>query len=199
MLIQRGDYVDMNIMERISAVHNDRQIYVFLLVAFALSMLPACTTASVSLPELLPFQQVQNRPLPSPRAQVVEITRETLGIPYVFGGTHPRTGLDCSGLTRYVYKRMGITIPFGSRAQFRELEPRTIPQPGDLVFFSIKPGAIDHVGIYVGDFKFIHAPRTGYRIMYDDMRNTYWFHAFAGIRSAFKEGEDTAQPILSQR
>lgn len=182
----------MKIMDRFSAMHNERRVYVFMLVALAISLLPACRTADLSIPELLPFQRARNRPLPSPRAQVVAITRETLGVPYVFGGQHPRSGLDCSGLTRYVYKRMGHTIPMGARAQFKGLHPRAIPQPGDLVFFSIASGgrAIDHVGVYVGDFKFIHAPRTGYRVMYDDMRNTYWFRNFAGIRSVFKDGDD---------
>ena len=182
----------MKFQRNIFALHTDRQVYILLAFLCSLALLPACRTTEYAIPELLPFQQSTNKPLPSPRAQVVALTREQLGVPYVFGGSSPGRALDCSGLTQYVYKRMGYEIPRGARAQFRALEPRAIPQPGDLVFFSINSGgrAIDHVGVYVGDFKFIHAPRTGYTVMFDDMRNTYWFNAFAGIRSVFKKGED---------
>ncbi len=179
-------------MRSINAAHNDRRVFALLFAGLAIGLQPGCTTPRIPqpdffLPARLPFAAV-GRPLPTPRAQVVEITRETLGVPYRFGGTSPRTGLDCSGLAKYVYGRMGFDLPTGSRAQFETLHPQKIPQPGDLIFFNIN-GKVDHVGIYVGDFKFIHAPRTGFTVMYDDMRSSYWYHTFAGIRSVFKPGE----------
>ena len=178
------------------AMHKERRVWMALLVSLAVALLPGCTTAYMSLPEPDNFQPAAAPPPPSPRAQVVEITRGLIGIPYVFGGQRPRTGLDCSGLTRYVYQRMGYKIPMGSRAQFEQLQPRKFPQPGDLVFFSIEKDSVDHVGIYVGNFKFIHAPATGYTVMYDDIRNTYWFRSFAGVRSVLPEHDP--RPALTR-
>jgi cell wall-associated NlpC family hydrolase len=90
-----------------------------------------------------------------------------IGVPYVWGGTTPK-GFDCSGLTQYVYREIGISIPRTSRSQFRagdHIAPGNLDQlvPGDLVFFGYggDPGRIHHVGIYVGDGDFIHAPARG--------------------------------------
>jgi cell wall-associated NlpC family hydrolase len=91
---------------------------------------------------------------------VVETALRYLGIPYLWGGERPETGFDCSGLVRYVYLQHGIELPHYSGYQFKMGKPveKWELQPGDLVFFG-KP--VHHVGIYVGNGYFIHAPKTG--------------------------------------
>jgi len=81
-----------------------------------------------------------------------------LGVPYVWGGASP-SGFDCSGLVMYVYAQIGISLPHFAAAQFAEGTPvaRSDLQPGDLVFFD----GLNHVGIYIGDGQFVHAPETG--------------------------------------
>ena len=102
------------------------------------------------------------------RPEVVEIGLRYLGVPYAWGGTSPETGFDCSGLTQYAYREIGIDIPRTSRSQFRAgtriVEERLdLLELGDLVFFGYEgdPGRVHHVGIYVGDENFLHAPQTG--------------------------------------
>jgi cell wall-associated NlpC family hydrolase len=82
-----------------------------------------------------------------------------LGIPYLGGGAPPATGFDCSGLVMYVYAQLGISLPHYAAAQYQLGTPvdRSQLQPGDLVFFD----ALDHVGIYIGNGQFVHAPQTG--------------------------------------
>jgi cell wall-associated NlpC family hydrolase len=95
--------------------------------------------------------------------QAVAIAKRYLGIPYVWGGATPTGGFDCSGLTMYVYRQLGITLDHYAAWQF--LEGARIPpeqlQPGDLVFFHQQADGPGHVGIYVGDGKMLHAPHTG--------------------------------------
>jgi len=95
------------------------------------------------------------------RSGVVGIAMSQLGKPYSWGGTGPGS-FDCSGLTRYVYAQVGVSLPHSSRAQYGcgQRISRGSLQPGDLVFFA-RGGTISHVGIYVGGDSFIHSPRTG--------------------------------------
>jgi len=98
---------------------------------------------------------------------VVDIALQYLGVPYVYGGSSP-SGFDCSGLVQYVYRQVGVSLPRTSQSQFRVGEH--IPadrvdllQPGDLVFFGTDgdPSRVHHVGMYVGDGNYVHAPYTG--------------------------------------
>jgi len=91
---------------------------------------------------------------------VVETALQYLGFPYVWGGEDPETGFDCSGLVRYVYLKHGIELPHFSGYQFKMGRPVSKDElmPGDLVFFG---NPVHHVGIYIGNGYFIHAPRTG--------------------------------------
>lgn len=97
---------------------------------------------------------------PAPQ-EIIDVATEYLGIPYVWGGTNPSTGLDCSGFVQKVFERFGIDLPRVSRQQ--ALAGEAVPsiedaRPGDLIAFG---HPVDHIGIYVGDNKFIHAPKTG--------------------------------------
>jgi cell wall-associated NlpC family hydrolase len=99
-------------------------------------------------------------------AAVVEKARQFLGVPYLWGGTDPSKGLDCSGFTQLVYKSQGIDLPRVSSQQAtagRAVGSLAEAAPGDLLFFDYSPSrpGIDHVGIYVGDGKMIAAPQPG--------------------------------------
>jgi cell wall-associated NlpC family hydrolase len=98
--------------------------------------------------------------LPAPRyGQVVGIALQYLGIPYVWGGSSPSTGFDCSGFVAYVYAQVGVSLPHHAASQYGYGTPVPYDQlaPGDLVFFS----GLGHVGIYIGGGQFVHAPHTG--------------------------------------
>src|SRR5690606_14557534 len=93
---------------------------------------------------------------------VVTAGSEYLGIPYRWGGTDPATGLDCSGFVQRVFKDLGIDLPRVSRDQAKvgtEVPSLADARPGDLIAFG-RP-TVNHIGIYVGDGKMMHAPRTG--------------------------------------
>jgi cell wall-associated NlpC family hydrolase len=95
--------------------------------------------------------------------RAVAIAEQYLGIPYVYAGADPITGFDCSGLTMYVYEQLGIHLQHWTGYQIHEglPVPRWALQPGDLVFFYDEGGIPGHVGIYIGNNQFIHAPHTG--------------------------------------
>lgn len=108
-----------------------------------------------------------------------------LGVPYKRGGTQASEGFDCSGFVRSMYEQsIGLVLP--RRAEEQARATATISKdelrPGDLVFFNTMRRAFSHVGIYVGDGKFIHAPRTGSRVRVEDMRAAYWTKRFNGAR-----------------
>jgi cell wall-associated NlpC family hydrolase len=103
--------------------------------------------------------------------KVVTFARRFLGVRYVYGGTSPRSGFDCSGFTRFVYAHFGISLPHYSGAQFSmgRRVSRAGLRPGDLVFFD----DLGHVGLYVGHGRFIHAPHTGTRVEIDRLAGWY--------------------------
>ena len=119
-----------------------------------------------------------------------------LGVPYRRGGTSEVTGFDCSGFVRHMYeKSFGRLLPHRAdeQAKVTETIDRSELKPGDLVFFNTMKRAFSHVGIYVGDGKFIHAPRAGKSIRVDDMRSAYWQKRFNGARRVQAEdGPDSA-------
>ncbi|MGH3137579.1 MAG: NlpC/P60 family protein [Gaiellaceae bacterium] len=92
-------------------------------------------------------------------SHVVPIALQYLGIPYVWGGSSPSTGFDCSGFTAYVYAQVGVLLPHHAASQYNYGTPVPYDQlaPGDLVFFS----GLGHMGIYIGGGQFVHAPHTG--------------------------------------
>ena len=100
-----------------------------------------------------------------------------LGTPYRWGGTSPESGFDCSGLVSYVFRNaMGVEMPRVSRDQATQGEPvadKSELEEGDLVVFG-KHGRVDHVGIYVGEGRFVHAPSTGKDVMVSSLETGYW-------------------------
>jgi len=122
-------------------------------------------------------------------ADMVRAAMGFLGVPYRRGGNNAAQGFDCSGFTRYVFERsLGLVLPRRAEEQARLSELLTVRKeelrPGDLVFFNTMRRTFSHVGIYVGEGKFIHAPRTGASVRVEDMRDSYWERRFTGARRA---------------
>jgi cell wall-associated NlpC family hydrolase len=112
-----------------------------------------------------------------------------IGVRYRMGGTSAETGFDCSGFTRHIFENsIGLVLP--RRAVEQANAPGLLSigkdelKPGDLVFFNTLRRTFSHVGIYVGDGKFIHAPRAGGQVRVEDMRIAYWNQRFNGARRA---------------
>jgi cell wall-associated NlpC family hydrolase len=103
--------------------------------------------------------------------KVVKYAKHFLGVRYVYGGSSPRSGFDCSGFVRYVYGHFGVRLSHSSYAQFGSgfRVRRGGLKPGDLVFFH----GLGHVGIYVGHNTFIHAPHTGSRVRIESLGGWY--------------------------
>jgi len=112
-----------------------------------------------------------------------------LGVPYRRGGNTAEQGFDCSGFTRHVFENsIGLILPRRADQQAQSAGLLSVRReelkPGDLVFFNTMRKAFSHVGIYVGEGKFIHAPRTGGEVRVEDMRQAYWSRRFNGARRA---------------
>lgn len=110
-----------------------------------------------------------------------------LGVSYRRGGSSAEEGFDCSGFVRHIVRNsLGLLLP--RRADEQAASPNVMPvqksdlKPGDLVFFNTLRSAFSHVGIYVGDGKFLHSPRTGFSVRVEDMRADYWVKRFDGAR-----------------
>ncbi|MFM8758859.1 MAG: C40 family peptidase, partial [Methylophilaceae bacterium] len=108
-----------------------------------------------------------------------------MGVIYSWGGRTPEGGLDCSGFVRFVFQQAtNLTLPHGARAlsQMGTHVSSNDLQPGDLVFFNTLKSSFSHVGIYIGDNRFIHSPRTGREVVITDMTEKYWAKRFNGAR-----------------
>ncbi len=113
-----------------------------------------------------------------------------LGVPYRRGGSSSETGFDCSGFVRTLYEQTaGLLLPRKAEQQAAATQKidRTELQPGDLVFFNTMRRAFSHVGIYVGENKFIHSPKPGAKVRVDDMGRAYWARRFDGARRVTQE------------
>ena len=100
-----------------------------------------------------------------------------LGTPYRWGGSSPSKGFDCSGLVKYAFNDATFDLPRTSNAMASghgEKVDRNDLKPGDLIFFNIKSRRVNHVAIYLGNDRFIHAPRRGKRVSIDTLSKPYW-------------------------
>ncbi len=110
---------------------------------------------------------------------------ELVGINYRRGGTDPNVGLDCSGFVQLVFKdAIGKLLPRTAKEQSQvgDVVDKTELKAGDLVFFNTMRRAFSHVGIYLGDNRFLHAPRTGAEVRVEDMSQSYWVKRYNGAR-----------------
>ncbi len=107
------------------------------------------------------------------------------GVKYKYGGNSPEGGFDCSGFVRYVFQQAAnLTLPHGARAisQLGQTVTQRELKPGDLVFFNTVRSTFSHVGIYIGNNRFIHSPSAGSAISVTDMGDSYWAKRFTGAR-----------------
>ena len=124
-------------------------------------------------------------PLRAERSEALLQTLLTLGLDYRYGGNSPVTGFDCSGLVAHVYlEAWNVRLPRNTRAQSEAGVPVSLTelQAGDLVFYDTLKRPFSHVGIYVGDGRFVHAPKAGARVRVESLRSAYWSRRFNGAR-----------------
>ncbi|MFN7271167.1 MAG: C40 family peptidase [Gammaproteobacteria bacterium] len=117
--------------------------------------------------------------------ELVDNALSFIGVPYRFGGSSPASGFDCSGFVKYVFsKTFDLSLPRTAREMARGgmAVARGELQPGDLVFFNTRGAANSHVGIYLGDSKFVHAPNSRGRVRINDLDETYYRQRFNGAR-----------------
>jgi cell wall-associated NlpC family hydrolase len=134
-------------------------------------------------------QQANYSPTIQARQNIVRLAYQELGTHYKYGGSSPREGFDCSGLMTYIYKNgAGIKIPRTAAQQHNK--SRTVPyseiQPGDMLFFKTSPKS-NHVGIYIGNHQFIHAPNRYSKVKISTMDNSYWHSKFIKFGTFFAE------------
>jgi cell wall-associated NlpC family hydrolase len=124
-------------------------------------------------------------PMSEQRAEALLQTLLMLGVDYRYGGKSPETGFDCSGLVAHVFREAyGIELPHNARAQ-SEMGMRVSLselRAGDLVFYNTLNRPFSHVGIYLGDGRFVHAPKTGAQVRVEPIRGKYWMRRFDGAR-----------------
>lgn len=112
---------------------------------------------------------------------VIKTAKKMLGVKYRYGGTSPGRGFDCSGLVQYSHRLAGITIPRTASQQYKAAKhiSRRYLKAGDLVFFKTSVSrSVSHVGIYLGNNKFIHAPSSGKHVKISSMKEKYWRKRF---------------------
>lgn len=136
-------------------------------------------------PDVLPAEA--HATTPDAAAELVLAAMNFLDTPYLWGGTSAETGFDCSGFTRHVFATaLGVSLPRRSAEQARApglaRVARAELRPGDLVFFNTLRRTFSHVGLYIGDGRFVHAPRRGAQVRVESLRARYWASRFDGGR-----------------
>lgn len=174
-----------------------RKLPVLVLLSFSAGAWAMPPTAEDDMGRLIAEKGLLTR-LEQVRVQVVDRASDLvvtamgfLGVPYRRGGNSLETGFDCSGFVRAIYQQtVGLMLP--RRANEQAAATQTIDkrelQPGDLVFFNTMKRTFSHVGIYVGDGKFIHSPKPGAQVRVEDMGARYWSHRFDGARRVLQPG-----------
>ena len=151
-----------------------------------LGLVSGCATYRSSAPTYAPAPAPVL--VPAPRAERSEALLQALlalGLDYKYGGKSVVTGFDCSGLVAHVYKEAwGIQLPLNTKGQSQAGMPVSIAelQAGDLVFYDTLKRPYSHVGIYLGDGKFVHAPKTGAQVRVESIKAIYWSQRFNGAR-----------------
>ncbi len=127
----------------------------------------------------------RSAPARSERSEALLQALLALGLDYRYGGNSPVTGFDCSGLVAHVYlEAWRIRLPRNTAAQSQAGAPVSLAelQAGDLVFYDTQKRPYSHVGIYLGDGRFVHAPRAGARVRVESLKSAYWSQRYNGAR-----------------
>ena len=160
-------------------------------LTFVISLILCCTSKPVSNREYSEIQQTPKYNTATvigrnPGYMAASLARKQVGVPYRYGGSSP-SGFDCSGLVQYVYGKLGVNLPRKSRemAGVGQQVPVHALLPGDLVFFRINRNSVSHVGIYIGNDKFVHATKSGHPVRNDSITNPWWRERFVVGRRLF--------------
>lgn len=162
---------------------------ILLLIVCGIALSPGLSRAD-ELPPLQPSLILSAPPSLMDRAvdgvqSTVDQALEYLGIRYRRGGSSPQTGFDCSGFVQYVFNEsLGLLLPrnaFGMSRAGEKVDKQEL-MPGDLVFFNTMKRTFSHVGIYLGNNLFVHAPRAGAKVRIEDMSDRYWSRRYNGAR-----------------
>ncbi len=169
----------------IATAASTRQSVLRLVAMSALLVSSGCTPYQTGLPG----QPMPGQPAPAPQAgglpdvgqQIADAAQALLGSPYRYGGAGP-DAFDCSGLVSFVYAKFGVTTPRTAAQQFAVARPvpRADLRAGDLVFFRLAGSSVSHVGVYIGDGEFVHAPQTGTPVRIASLDDDYFRPRFAG-------------------
>ena len=122
------------------------------------------------------------------KSELIANAHLLLGTPYRYGGNRPSTGFDCSGFVQYAHATVGVHLPRTSRQQYNSAKPirKNNLRPGDLIFFRINnKRTVSHVGIYLGNGKFIHSPSSGKRVSIARLDNPYWQRHYGSAGRVF--------------
>jgi cell wall-associated NlpC family hydrolase len=151
-------------------------------ILLAVVIMGACTSAPRY--RTTPIDTREHETVPAGRAEIIKVARSYLGTPYRSGGTS-RNGVDCSGFVTAVYRQFDIALPrtsLGQSAFGERISPSSL-QAGDLVFFKTsRRQSVSHVGIYMGQGKFIHASTRSHRVRIDDLEDDYFRKRFVVAR-----------------
>lgn len=178
-------------LQRANSPHRPRYAGPLALLGIAIFLLAGCASSPQRHePTYKPSHStLADLPPQAPSAANAQVANDVLframalvGTPYKWGGNTPESGFDCSGLVDYIYRHAAdILLPHNSRAmadmQGRKIHRMTELASGDLVFFGNHSG-IDHVGVYVGQGRFVHAPNSGGTVRLDDIDGPYWVDHF---------------------
>ena len=158
------------------------------LIAFLNLILAGCASQSLRPPEADTEPAAATAPVVNATDRASSVAMQALahlGTPYRTGGLSPQTGFDCSGLVAYVYRQgAGLALPRNTFDLSRLGEPveRAALRAGDLVFYNTQRREYSHVGIYLGEDRFIHAPASGGEVRVEDLRAGYWMRRYDGAR-----------------
>lgn len=149
------------------------------MVLLALVIPIGCSTVPPEMPK------AETAPVGERRAEALLQALLALGLDYRYGGNSPETGFDCSGLVAHVFREAyGIRLPQNARAQSEYGVRVSLAElrAGDLVFYNTLNRPFSHVGIYLGEGRFVHAPKTGAQVRVEPIRGSYWMKRFDGAR-----------------
>ena len=152
-------------------------------MSFARVLVPLCAlllSACASAPPVAPAARAQG----SSSEKAASVALKMVGKPYRYGGSAPSHGFDCSGLVQFSYRQAGIAVPRSTEQQLRvsRAVARSAVRRGDLLFFDQEGKKKSHVGIYLGDGRFVHAPSSGKQVRVDYLDSRYWKTHLADVR-----------------
>ncbi|MEN6585590.1 MAG: C40 family peptidase [Sulfuricella sp.] len=155
--------------------------YLFCAASVAWAQEPAEATSSAAEPVASTLQTRQAAGV----SDMLNYALNLIGVNYKYGGTQPTTGFDCSGYVSHVFRQVaGLSLPHNALAISRQGKQISLNelQPGDLVFFNTLRRSFSHVGIYIGNNRFVHAPSSGGGVEVVSLQDSYWVKHFNGAR-----------------